>query len=550
MNKLKDRISNLPKEPGVYLFKDNGGKVIYVGKAKSLRDRVSSYINPSDQTQKVKAMVSHASDVDFIVTNSAHEALVLENNLIKQYQPHYNIMLRDDKDYSYLVVTKEPFPRLLRTRSKEDIRGHYFGPSTKGGSFKINIRTLRQFYPIRTCKVELPEKKCRACLDYHIGICSAPCDGSITQEGYNVIVAELLLLLSGRYKKLEMTLKTRMESASNSLRFEEAARYRESIKQLHSIMESQRVVSEDGINRDVFAVIATDGRACVEYLKIRTGRLILHQHFMADSNFNSKPSEFLGSVMQDFYSSNEYSDLPSEILVSHHPEGEQELLSFINQTRELKRKIKIIQPKRGDKVKLVKMAETNAYHHMSELKRRERVSISENAVSELMKVLQMKNLPLLIEGYDIANIQGKSAVGSQVTFRDGRAYKKGYRIYKIKTKDTPDDYHMMEEVLTRRRKHWDDESFAHNPHLIIIDGGKGQLSVASKVFKGVDVMLASIAKQEELIFIPGRNEPIKLEGNSFALRLVKQIRDESHRFAGRHYRIQHRKRSGLDKKNQ
>jgi excinuclease ABC subunit C len=550
MNKLKDRISNLPKEPGVYLFKDNGGKVIYVGKAKSLRDRVSSYINPSDQTQKVKAMVSHASDVDFIVTNSAHEALVLENNLIKQYQPHYNIMLRDDKDYSYLVVTKEPFPRLLRTRSKEDIRGHYFGPSTKGGSFKINIRTLRQFYPIRTCKVELPEKKCRACLDYHIGICSAPCDGSITQEGYNVIVAELLLLLSGRYKKLEMTLKTRMESASNSLRFEEAARYRESIKQLHSIMESQRVVSEDGINRDVFAVIATDGRACVGYLKIRTGRLILHQHFMADSNFNSKPSEFLGSVMQDFYSSNEYSDLPSEILVSHHPEGEQELLSFINQTRELKRKIKIIQPKRGDKVKLVKMAETNAYHHMSELKRRERVSISENAVSELMKVLQMKNLPLLIEGYDIANIQGKSAVGSQVTFRDGRAYKKGYRIYKIKTKDTPDDYHMMEEVLTRRRKHWDDESFAHNPHLIIIDGGKGQLSVASKVFKGVDVMLASIAKQEELIFIPGRNEPIKLEGNSFALRLVKQIRDESHRFAGRHYRIQHRKRSGLDKKNQ
>lgn len=548
MNKLKDRISNLPKEPGVYLFKDEEDRIIYVGKAKSLRDRVTSYLNVADQTQKVKAMVSHARDVDFIVANSPHEALVLENNLIKQYQPHYNIMLRDDKDFSYLVVTKEPFPRILRTRSKENIKGHYFGPSTKGGSFKINIRTLRQFYPIRTCKVELPETKCRACLDYHIGICSAPCDGSISQEEYNNIVSELLLLLSGRYKKLEMTLTSRMESAANSLRFEEAARYRESIKQLHSIMESQRVVSDDKINRDVFAVVVSDGRACVECLKIRSGRLILHQHFLADSHFNSKPSEFLGSVMQDYYSTREYSDMPSEILVSNHPESEQELLSFINEARAFKSKVKIIQPKRGDKVKLVKMAETNANHHMAELKRREKISIGENAVSDLKKVLGMNNLPVLIEGYDIANIQGKSAVGSQVTFRDGRPYKKGYRIYKIKTKDTPDDYHMMEEVLTRRRKHWDDSDFAMNPHLILVDGGKGQLSVASRIFKDVDVTVASIAKQEELIYIPSKDEPIRLEENSFALRLVKQIRDESHRFAGKHFRIQHRKRSGLDKK--
>ena len=549
MNKLKDRISNLPKDPGVYLFKDEEGVVIYVGKAKSLRDRTASYINPSDQTQKVKAMVSHARDIDFIVTDSAHEALILENNLIKQYQPHYNILMRDDKEYSYLVVTKESFPRIFRTRSKDGLKGHYFGPSTKGGSFKINIRTIRQFYPVRTCKLNLPDQKSRPCLDYHIGICSAPCNESISQEDYNDIVSELLLLLSGRYKKLEKTLITKMESASNSLRFEEAARYRESIKQLHSIMESQRVVSDEPIDRDIFvAVVGSSDRACVEYMRVRHGRLIFHQHFFLNSSFASTPSEFLGSVMQNFYSTTEGSDIPMEILVSSHPDGEKELLEFINEARTFKRKVKIIQPKRGDKVKLIEMAETNAKHHLAELIRREKISIGDNAVTELKEALNLKKLPIIIEGYDIANIQGTSAVGSQVVFKNGRPYKKAYRIYKIKSMDTPDDYAMMEEVLARRCKHWDDEEFAEKPNLILVDGGKGQLSVAKKIFKDVDVQIASLAKQEELIYLPGNPEPIRLDGSSFALRLVKQIRDESHRFAGKHFRIQHRKKSGLDKK--
>ncbi|MEZ4812391.1 MAG: excinuclease ABC subunit UvrC [Caldisericia bacterium] len=537
------------KNPGVYLFKDSDGKVIYVGKAKSLRDRATSYINPSDQSPKVKAMVSHARDIDFIVTNSAHEALVLENNLIKQYQPHYNILMRDDKDYSYLVVTREPFPRLVRTRNKESFSGHFFGPNTKGGSFKINMRTLRQYYPVRTCKLDLPEQQSRPCLDYHIGICSAPCNNSISQEDYNEIVSELLLLLSGRYKKLEKTLINQMEAASAKLKFEEAARYRESINQLHFIMESQRVVSDEPIDRDVFAVEGSNERACVEFMKVRSGRLILHQHFFAGSNFGSTLSEYLGTVMADFYSTSEGSDIPSEILVSNHPENERELLDFINEARTFKRKIKIIQPKRGDKVKLVEMAKTNAAHHLAEIHRREKIAVGNNAVNELKKLLDLKKLPVLIEGYDIANIQGKSAVGSQVTFKDGRPQKKGYRIYKIKSIDTPNDYQMMEEVLSRRKNRWEDEDFAEKPNLLVIDGGKGQLGVAEEIFKGVDVEIISLAKQEELVFVPGKSEPIKLDENGFALRLLKQIRDESHRFAGKHFRIQHKKRSGLDKKS-
>ncbi|NLI41005.1 MAG: excinuclease ABC subunit UvrC [Caldisericales bacterium] len=545
MTELEEKVKNLPLKPGVYLFKDPTGKVVYVGKAKCLRDRVSSYLDKSQLLPKVAAMMDHACDLDFIVTYSAHEALVLENNLIKEYQPHYNIKLRDDKEYSFIFVSKEPFPRLGRTRRTDNPNFHYFGPYTRSESLTTNIRTIRQFFPVRTCKLELPEKKCRPCLDYHIGLCLAPCANLTNHEEYQSMVADLLLLLSGKYKKLEETLHKKMTEASASLRFEEAARLRESIKNLSSIVSRQRVVSTELSDRDAFAVFNNENRACVEYMKVRGGRLILDMQMFAGSEDEATPSEFLGAVMQQVYGSHDNIDLPSEILVNVKPEGEKELFEFINQGRELLRQIKIVQPKRGDKVQLLKMAETNAKHHLSEHMRRETLALGKNAIIQLQEALGLKKPPFLIEGYDIANIQGKGAVGSQVSFKDGRPNKKGYRIYKIKTKDTPDDYAMMRETLERRRTHWDDEEFAQKPDLLLIDGGMGQLNVALDVFKGIDVEIASLAKEEELVMRKGM-EPIRLPETSPALRLLQQIRDESHRFAGKHFRTQHKKLSGLD----
>ncbi len=546
MSDLTEKVKNLPTNPGIYLFKDQTGKVIYVGKAKSLKDRVSSYFDMPVLEPKVAAMVRQVHDLNFIVTGTPHEALLLENSLIKELQPYYNIRLRDDKEYSYLVITKETFPRIYRTRRAINKNAHYFGPFTSSESLSNNIKTLRNFFPIRACKHDLPFKNIRPCLDYHIGLCSAPCAGLVTPEEYASMVADILLLLSGRYKKLEETLKKKMLEASSALRFEEAARLRESLKHLSNIVSRQRVVTPQPIDRDVFGVVAEDNRACVEYMKIRAGRLILDMQMFAGSEDEATPEEFLDAIMQQVYGTQEGIDLPTEILVSAKPAGEKELLEFINEGRKFQKPVKIIEPKRGDKVALVEMALTNARHHLSEHRRRESLTLGKNAVTDLQEHLGLKNLPIIIEGYDIANIQGKSAVGSQVSFHDGRPNKKGYRIYKIKTKDTPDDYAMMREVLERRRSHWGDEEFAQKPDLLLIDGGVGQLNVALGVFKGFDVEIASLAKEEELVMRQGM-EPVRLPPNSPALRLLQQVRDESHRFAGKHFRKAHKKLSGLDK---
>lgn len=547
MIKLKEKVKTLPHKPGVYQFKNAEGTIIYIGKAKSLFDRVSSYMDFDNLEPKVRAMVENAADIEFIVTSTAHEALVLENILIKEYQPKYNIRLRDDKEYQYLMVTKEPFPRLSKTRRMEVSEAHYFGPYTRSESLSENMKTIRHYFPIRTCKLEIPGKKCRPCLDYHIGLCPGPCDDLVSQEDYNTIVSDLLLLLSGRYKKLEEQLKKKMLDASNELRFEEAARYRESIKHLTNIVSRQRVVSQTPIDRDVFAVESEGNDACVEYMKVRGGRLVLSMQVFAGSYDQATPSEFLGAVMQQIYGSLEGTDLPDEILVNVKPENDKDLTEFINEGRKLLKEIKIVQPKRGDKIGLINMALLNAKHHLAEHMRREALSLGKNAVLELQESLKLLNPPILIEGYDIANIQGQAAVGSQVNFKDGKANKKFYRIYKIKSKNTPDDYAMMREVLERRRDHWEDEEFSVKPNLILIDGGTGQLNVALDVFKGYDVEIASLAKEEELVIRDGM-EPIRLNRNSAALRLLQQVRDESHRFAGKHFRKQHAKLSGLDGK--
>lgn len=547
MSQLADKIRHLPNKPGVYKFLNDQGRVIYVGKAKHLIDRVGSYLLSDQLEPKVKAMMSHAVDIDFIVTESAHEALVLENILIKELMPHYNILLKDDKEYSFLAVTKEMFPKLTRVRRIMDSNAHYFGPYTKGGSVTANIKTLRQFFPVRTCNLKLPEEKSRPCLDYHIGLCQAPCACMITSEDYNATVSDILLLLSGKYKRLEEALTKKMQDASSALRFEEAARYRECLRHLGAIVAKQRVVSPIPVDRDIFAVFSDKGEACVEFLKVRSGRLILEMHMFAGSNELSSNAEFLGAVMQNIYGSHQNVDLPSEIIVSVKPANDKDLSEFINEGRQLREPIKIIQPKKGDKIELVNMALTNAKHHLAEHLRREQIALGQNAVTQLQEALGLEKPPLVIEGYDIANISGKAAVGAQVVFKDGKPFKKGYRIYKIKSKNTPDDYAMMRETLERRREHWDDEEFALKPDLLLIDGGLGQLNVALDVFKGIDVEIAGLAKEEELV-IRENQEPIRLSRDSLSLRLLQQVRDEAHRFGGRHFRIQHKKESGLDKK--
>jgi excinuclease ABC subunit C len=547
---LKEKIANLPTRPGVYLMKDKWGEIIYVGKAVSLRNRVRSYFQSSqNHSPKVRALVDHIADLDYIVTESELEALILECNLIKQYRPKYNINLKDDKNYPYLKITvQEDYPRLLIVRSFKKDGAKYYGPYADVGAVKHTINTLKRIFPLRSCKKILKEGeqvKDRPCLNFHLKQCLAPCQGDVNKETYRQMIEEICLFLEGKQDDLIKKLTKEMEQAAEELRFERAAELRNQIEALKKIMEKQRVISTALEDQDVVAFAQGDDDTCVQVFFIRGGKLIGKKHFILNGTGGQDQGEILSSFIKQFYTDVEF--IPREILLQQEFDEVRIIEEWLSSRRGVKVYLRV--PKRGEKHKLVEMVQENALLVLNELRQqqlKEETKLKQ-ALQELKDYLQLPVLPKRIECYDISNIQGAEPVGSMVVFCGGEPYKEGYRRFKIKTIQGPNDFAMMAEVIRRRFQRARQEKeiqlgddvkqklkFAILPDLIIVDGGKGQLSAAREVMKELGfakIPTFGLAKEEELLFKEGSPEPIVLPRDSQALYLLQRIRDEAHRFA-------------------
>lgn len=568
---LDEKVKSLPTKPGVYLFKNQAGEVIYVGKAVSLRDRVRSYFQTLGRTvsAKVKAMVEHIADLEYIVTDSEVEALILEATLIKENDPWYNVRLKDDKAFPFLKVTDEPFPRIMVVRrpSKD---GRYFGPYANPRAVRETMDFLRKLFPIRTCSLDLSgELNYRPCLLYHIDRCGAPCAGLQSEEEYAALIDEVCLFLEGRHHRLIPELKKKMERAAANLEFEKAARLRDQMQALSRVVERQKVVSTGWEDQDVIGLARLGGNACVQVFFVRDGKLSGRDHFFLIAPDDTTDEELLTSFLKQYYSDTTF--VPQEILLSHETGEETVLTEWLSSKRG--RKVVMRTPKRGEKKRLVDMVTHNASLVLGEREatRSRRLERVESALQELQEVLGLPAPPRRIEAFDISNTQGTEAVGSMVVFVEGAPANSEYRRFKIRDIQGPDDYAMMHQVVTRRflrgRKEQEElaemtpeerkeaakqAKFAVLPDLVLIDGGKGQLAVARDALRELDledIPTIGLAERLEEVYTEETGDPIVLDRSSYALHLLQQIRDEAHRFAlnyHRHLRQKGQSRSVLD----
>jgi excinuclease ABC subunit C len=545
---LNEKLANLPTNPGCYIYKDAENTIIYIGKAVNLRNRVRSYFQKSaNLTPKTRRLVRNIVDMEWIVTDSELEALILECNLIKKHKPKYNIRLRDDKHYPYLqLTTAEPFPRLLITRRVKQGDGNkYFGPFTSSHAVHETMNLMYRVFPLVTCRKYWTGKEHeRPCLYHHMGRCpEAPCAGNADKERYDQGVKGVDLFLSGRQDTLVKDLKHKMEEASEEMLFERAAKLRDQMNAIETIRERQKVVSTTTGDQDVMAVVSDDAGACVQMFFIRGGKLIGQEHFLLEgteseggssegsNGIEEATAEFIKQYYQDA------SFVPSEILLPTHFEEMEIIESWLRQKKGAKVTISV--PERGEKKRLIEMASTNAQLALEQIKAHSAAEQSrvDQALRQLAEALEMpENLLARIEAYDNSNVQGRHAVGGMIVFEHGKPHKRDYRRFKIETSEgTPDDFAMMYEMLTRRFNQMSEGNakFALAPNLILIDGGKGQLNAAQAAMKqfGYDFPMIGLAKQFELVFVPGRAEPIELARNSPALFLLQRIRDEVHRYA-------------------
>lgn len=550
---LTDKIKNIPPRPGVYLYKDADGQVIYVGKAVSLKNRVRSYFQAgAKQAPKVKAMLRRAVDLDYIVTDSEMEALILENNLIKKHRPKYNVLLKDDKTYPYIKVTvQEEFPRVHITRRVVKDGARYFGPFTHAGAVNETLRLLKKIFPLRTCKQREPAPRDRPCLNYHIRRCLGPCCNLVERPAYRETVNEVVLFLEGRQEDLMKRLRQRMEQAAENLEFEKAAELRDQLLAVEKIVERQKVVSTDLVDQDVIAMARGFDEACLTVFFIRGGKLIGREQYFLEGTDTLERGEVMATFVQQFYNQTEV--VPAEILLSEEIEGAPLIAAWLSELRGSKVNIKV--PKRGDKHKLVAMAAQNALLSLeqTQLERQAGRQAVDGALAELMAALDLAEPPRRMECYDISNIQGTETVASMVVFEDGKPAKDQYRRFKIRTVEGPNDFASMKETLSRRLSRAREEQaqveggelaanrakFTRLPDLIIIDGGKGQLSAAREAMleQGfAHIPAFGLAKEEELLFAPGRPDPIRLPGESRGLQMLQRLRDEAHRFAVTYHR--------------
>lgn len=549
---LTAQLTVLPDKPGVYLMKDDQGKIIYVGKATSLKQRVRSYFqNSKHHTPKELSLIKKIHDVETIVVDSPMEALVLECNLIKQHRPKYNIRLRDDKHYPYIKITMdESFPRVLVVRSMKSDKGKYFGPYTNSTAMHETLKIIKDIFPLRSCRKEKVDPKTRACLNAHIGKCASPCAGKISPENYRAMVDQVILFLEGRRLEVIKDLEKKMKQASEDLNFEEAARYRDQIQAVRQVVEKQKVENKNSEDRDVVGLATGRDLASAVIFFVRGGKVMGRDHFFLTNVEHDQVDSLLGAFLQQYYEHAE--EIPGEIVIQS-PLPDQALLEeWLTMKRGFK--VHMHQAQRGDKKRLLDLVIKNAQikldqHYSLQSQRKEEAGA---ALEQLRKELHLPQTPHRIECYDISNTQGTNSVGSMIVFIGGEPCPAEYRRFKIKTVEGPNDFASLQEVLRRRIQRGLDErreireaglplkeaKFADFPDLMIIDGGKGQLSAVKEILDqfALSLPVFGLAKEFEHLFRPEESEPIILAANSPAYYLIQRVRNEAHRFAITYHR--------------
>jgi len=547
---IKRRLQAVPESPGVYLFRDAKTNVIYVGKALRLRDRLRSYFTPGyAQTARVAELIHRATDFEFVTTANEVEALVLENNLIKNYRPRFNIRLKDDKNYLYLKLpVTEEFPRVHYSRRVQNDGARYFGPYTSAQSLRSTVKSIRQLLPFRTCSDEI-FKQGKVCLDFHIKRCPGPCERRISTDDYKARINEVALFMEGRSDILVRELKQRMDAAANRLDFENAARYRDQLHSIERIADRQKVLTRGRDDQDIIAYARSSNDVFVEVAYIRQGKMVGHDGHALDGAADATEPELLRGFMLQYYSSATH--VPRGVILPGSIEEPELIAGWLTEKRGGPVTLEV--PQRGRKRALVTQLGETAKQELEQLRIQADYdrSRTEPMLQALAEALDLETPPKRIECYDISNIQGDSAVGSMVVFEDGRPRNDHYRHFRIRLTPGPNDFAMLQEVLRRRLERLEsaqrreesdivgDRSFTSRPDLILIDGGKGQLSAALEVLESAgyaDIPTFSLAKEREEIFAPGRAEPIVQERTSPGMFLVQRIRDEAHRFAITHHR--------------
>lgn len=555
---LETKIASLPVRAGVYLLRDGHGKVIYVGKAKSLRSRVRSYFRGGDERAQVQFLVNRVATFETLVTANEKEALILENNLIKQYKPRYNIRLKDDKSYvSVKIDEQHAWPRLLVTRKITRDGSRYLGPFSSAWSVRETLDTIRKIFPLRNCSDTVFRNRARPCIEYQIKRCPGPCCLETDAGEYAANLARTVELLEGKNQQLVRTLTSRMEAASDALRFEEAARVRDQIQAIETTVQRQQAVAHWGRDQDVFGLYREGGFVEIQVLFVRAGKLTGNQAYTFD-DLELGDDEIIAAVLTQFYQGDR--PIPDGVVVPLQLEDADVRAEYLSDRKG--RAVEILCPQRGAKLRLVEMATDNARHSYAE--RRDQGAQRERMLEELRARLHLRSAPKRIECFDISNIQGNLTVASMVTFDEGEPCTARYRRYRIRTVEGSDDFASMYEVLERRyRRAIEENDF---PDLLMVDGGKGQLNVAVEVLRtlgieGVDLIglakmrvardarAPEVLRSDERVFVPGRKNPIVLRRNSTALFLLQRVRDEAHRFAityHRELRRRERLRSGLE----
>lgn len=534
---LKLKLDNLPKSPGVYQFKNADGKIIYVGKAKNLRSRVRSYFQDKGAYDpKREILVSKIVDLELLVTDSEVEALLLENNLIKEHSPRYNIRLKDDKSYPYIVVTNEPFPRIFPTRQVRRDGSRYYGPYTDVKAMHLMLRTIRSIFPIRSCDYLLNTEtiargSIRVCLDFHIRKCEGPCEGHVTQQHYRSMIDQVEQLLKGKTRVLQQLLEEEMVSCAERLEFERAADLRNRLQALQTYQDKQKVASSDFKDRDIVALARKDADAVGVVFRVRDGKIVGKQHFPFTGAEIESDVDILEHIVHRYYTKT--MDIPPEVVVPDEPESREALEQWLQEKAQMK--VQFTVPKIGDKLKLLGMCRANAAFILDEiiLQKMKASSLLPKSVEMLQADLHLPDPPRRIECFDISHFQGAETVASMVSFLDGKPRKSEYRKFSIRTVEGVDDFASMREVVHRRYSRLLEEG-QPLPDLIVIDGGKGQLSSAVEMLHelGLDTQpVIGLAKRLEEVFVPGESLPLNIAKTSAGLRLLQRIRDEAHRFA-------------------
>ncbi|MEC4985509.1 MAG: excinuclease ABC subunit UvrC [Oscillatoria sp. PMC 1068.18] len=559
--RLEQILKEIPLEPGVYLMRDRSGNILYIGKSKKLRSRVRSYFRPGQQlSDRIRMMVRQVAEIEFIVTDTEPEALALEANLVKQHQPYFNVLLKDDKKYPYVCITwSEDYPRIFitRKRRKGKEKDRYYGPYVDVRLLRSTLHLVKRIFPLR--QRPRPLFKDRPCLNYDLGRCPGVCQAMITPEAYRQIVQKVAMVFQGRTGELLEILQQQMEKAAAELNFELAAQIRDRLQGLKALHADQKVsLPDDTVSRDAIAIAADEKHACIQLFQIRAGKLVGRLGFFADAQ-SGTPGAILQRVLEEHYSHVDAVEIPTEIIVQHELPETEILIDWLSEIKS--RKVNIIAPQRQLKAELIEMVERNANYELERTQRFAERNLE--AMQDLAEILDLADLPKRIEGYDISHIQGANAVASQVVFVDGVAAKQHYRHYKIKDPNVraghSDDFASMAEVIRRRfRKYAEDPSLERQgnsdfPDLIMIDGGKGQLSAVVAVLQDFnlleDVQVVSLAKQREEIFLPGESLPLPTNSEQPGVQLLRRLRDEAHRFAVSFHRQQRTsklRRSRLD----